>query len=150
MSSPTVVLITGANRGIGRGLLAEFLAKPNHIVIAGNRSPEDETSKSLASLPAADGTKLIVVKIDATVADDPDKAVRELEDSYGIDHLDIVVANAAIALSWPKVSEVQVEDSMYPGCFLIYALSLNHHRPDQGLREQLCLLVGGEAPQLCP
>lgn len=112
MADPTIVLITGANRGIGKGLLAKFLAKPDHIVIAGNRSPEDETSKALASLPTANGTKLIVVKIDATVADDPTKAVDKLKESHGIDHLDIVVANAGIALSWPKVSEVKVEESM--------------------------------------
>lgn len=102
MADPTIVLVTGANRGIGKGLLqvAKILAKPNHIVIAvnpGNRSPEDETSKSLFSLPTADGTKLIVVKIDATVADGPTSTVKELKESHGIEHLDIVVANAAIA-----------------------------------------------------
>jgi NAD(P)-dependent dehydrogenase (short-subunit alcohol dehydrogenase family) len=65
--TPTVVLITGANRGIGKGLLELYLLKPNHLVIAGNRDPEHATSKALATLPTADGTSLLVVKIDATV-----------------------------------------------------------------------------------
>jgi NAD(P)-dependent dehydrogenase (short-subunit alcohol dehydrogenase family) len=65
--TPTVVLITGANRGIGKGLLELYLLKPNHLVIAANRDPEHPTSKALAKLPTADGTSLLVVKIDATV-----------------------------------------------------------------------------------
>lgn len=65
--TPNVVLITGANRGIGKGLLELYLLKPNHFVIAANRDPEHPTSKALAELPTADGTSLLVVKIDATV-----------------------------------------------------------------------------------
>ena len=63
----TVVLITGANRGIGKGLLEIYLLKPNHLVIAANRDLEYPTSKALAKLPTADGTSLLLVKIDATV-----------------------------------------------------------------------------------
>ena len=65
--APTIVLITGANRGIGKGLLELYLLKPNHLVIAANRNPEDPTSKALAELPTANGTSLLVVKNDATV-----------------------------------------------------------------------------------
>jgi norsolorinic acid ketoreductase len=65
--SPTVVLITGANRGIGKGLLGLYLLKPDHLIIAANRDPEDSTSKDLADLPTANGTSLLVIKIDATV-----------------------------------------------------------------------------------
>lgn len=36
---PTIVLITGANRGLGKGLLKRYLALPNHTVIAANRDP---------------------------------------------------------------------------------------------------------------
>jgi len=65
--APTIVLITGANRGIGKGRLKLYLLKPNHFVIAANRDPEHPTSKALAKLATADGTCLLVVKIDATV-----------------------------------------------------------------------------------
>ncbi|KAJ5086872.1 Short-chain dehydrogenase/reductase SDR [Penicillium alfredii] len=107
--APTIVLITGANRGIGKGLLELYLAKPNHTVIAANRTPDDPTSKVLAELPKAEGTILLVTKIDATSATDPTRAVKDLA-SRGINHIDILIANAGIALLWPKVSEVKVED----------------------------------------
>ncbi|KAI9148343.1 Norsolorinic acid ketoreductase nor1 [Paramyrothecium foliicola] len=106
--APTIVLITGCNRGIGRGLLELYLAKPNHTVIAANRDPRAESSQSLLSLPKAEGTSLVLVKIDATVQDDPAEAVKELA-SQGIDHIDIVIANAGIALLWCKVSEVTAD-----------------------------------------
>lgn len=107
--APTVVLISGANRGIGRGLLELYLAKPNHTVIAANRDPNHATSKALADLPKAKGTSLLVIKIDSTVSTDPADAVKQLA-SHGIDHLDIVIANAAVFLAWPLVSELKVED----------------------------------------
>jgi len=106
---PAVVLITGANRGIGNGLLGLFLAKPNHMVIAANRDPDHSSSKDLANLPKAEGTSLFIVKLDATVATDPINAVKQLS-TYGIDHIDIIIANAGIALLWPKVCEVNIED----------------------------------------
>ena len=107
--APTIVLITGANRGIGKGLLETYLSKPNHTVIAANRDPNHPTSKDLSDLPKADGTSFFLAKIDATVSNDPTDAVKQLA-SLGIDHLDIVIANAGIAYIWPKVSEVRVED----------------------------------------
>jgi len=107
--APTIVLITGANRGIGKGLLELYLAKPNHTVIAANRDPNHATSRALADLPKAEGTSLLIIKIDATVSTDPADAVKQLA-SQGIDHLDIIIANAGIAYVWPKVSEVKVED----------------------------------------
>ena len=107
--APTIVLIPGANRGIGKGLLELYLAKPHHTVIAANRDPNHATSKALADLPKAEGTSLLVIKIDATVSTDAVDAVEQLA-SNGIDHLDIVIANAGIAYIYPKVSEVKVED----------------------------------------
>ena len=107
--APTIVLITGANRGIGKGLLELYLAKPNHTVIAANRDPSHATSKALLDLPRAEGTSLLLLKVDATVPTDPSDAVKQLS-TQGIDHLDIIIANAGISYIWPKVSEVRTED----------------------------------------
>lgn len=107
--APTIVLITGTNRGIGKGLLELYLAKPNHTVIAANRDPNHATSKALADLPKAEDSSLLLIKIDATVPSDPAEAVKQLS-SHGIDHIDILIANAGIAYIYPKVSEVKVED----------------------------------------
>lgn len=108
--SPTIVLISGANRGIGRGLLAIYLSKPNHIVIAANRNPSDETSTSLHGLPKGQGSKLFIVKVDSSVESDASEAVKTLVSTHGIDHMDTVIANAGIAAVFPKVSEVKIED----------------------------------------
>ncbi|AEO67936.1 uncharacterized protein THITE_2089433 [Thermothielavioides terrestris NRRL 8126] len=106
----TIVLITGANRGIGRGLLELYLARPNHTVIAAVRDPRHATAQELASLPRGQGTSLVVVKLDLTVPTDPAAAVEALATKHAIDHVDILVANAGIALKWVKVSEVTPDD----------------------------------------
>ncbi|KAJ5189916.1 hypothetical protein N7472_008930 [Penicillium cf. griseofulvum] len=106
---PTIVLITGANRGIGKGILELYLKKPNHFVIAANRDPTHPTSKALADLPTAEGTTLEIIKIDALSPTGPAAAVRAIG-ANGTPHIDILVANAGIGLSWPKVSDVKVED----------------------------------------
>ncbi|PVH81113.1 norsolorinic acid reductase-like protein [Cadophora sp. DSE1049] len=105
----TIVLISGANRGLGKGLLELYLAKPDHIVIAANRDPENAASKALAKLPTGSGSRLIVVKVDASIETDALEAVKTLT-SQGIDHIDIVIANAGVSYAWPKVSELKIED----------------------------------------
>ncbi|CAD6449303.1 d5e9c5fe-a946-4e16-b734-f687950f4079 [Sclerotinia trifoliorum] len=107
--APTIVLISGTNRGIGKGILELYLSKPNHTVIAANRDPNHPSSKALSDLPTAEGSSLIVVKVDATAPTDALEAVKQLE-SQGVDHLDIVIANAGVCYAWPTVSEVKVED----------------------------------------
>lgn len=105
----TTVLISGANRGLGKGLLELYLAKPNHTVIAANRDPENAASKGLANLPTGSGSRLIVVKVDASVEIDALAAVKTLA-TEGIDHIDLVIANAGVSYIWPKVSNLKIED----------------------------------------
>jgi norsolorinic acid ketoreductase len=106
--APTIVLITGTTRGIGKGLLELYLKKPNHIVIAGNRDPSDSKSTSLHSLPKAEGTTLEIVKIEATSPTDAALAADEITAKFG--HIDILVANSGIANLFPKFVDVTIED----------------------------------------
>lgn len=107
--APTIVLISGANRGIGKGLVERYLARDDHTVVAAVRDPNHSTSKSLAELPAGQHSRLVVVKIDSNVETDALEAVEELS-AKGIDHLDLVIANAGVARSFPKVSEVKIAE----------------------------------------
>ncbi|KAI0534839.1 hypothetical protein GGR58DRAFT_504872 [Xylaria digitata] len=107
----TNVLITGANRGLGRGFVEAYLAKPHHIVIAATRDSENESSKKLTEITnKGEGSRLIVVKIDAVDESDAASAVEQLTTREGIQHLDIVIANAGVAYTWPSVAEVKGED----------------------------------------
>jgi norsolorinic acid ketoreductase len=107
--APVIVLITGANRGIGKGLLERYLRRPKHIIIAATRDPEHITSKELSTLPKAEDTSLVVIKLDLLDPEGSNAAVKELA-ILGINHVDILIANAGIALLWVKVSEVRSED----------------------------------------
>ncbi|KAI1392402.1 NAD(P)-binding protein [Hypoxylon trugodes] len=108
--APIVVLISGANRGLGKGLLKRYLAQPDHIIIAANRDPEHQTSKDLADLPAASGSCVIVVKLDAVAESGAADAVEELRAKHGIEHLNIVIANAGVSYVWPSVADAKIED----------------------------------------
>lgn len=105
-----IIFISGANRGIGKGLLQRYLLQPNHVVIAANRDPSHTTSQSLNELPKSEGSRLIIVKVDASSETDAFEAVEQLQKSYGIDHLDLVIANAGMSNVWPTVAALKIAD----------------------------------------
>ncbi|RFU27136.1 hypothetical protein B7463_g9205, partial [Scytalidium lignicola] len=92
---PTI-LITGANRGIGQGLLEAYVLSPNTTVIAAVRDVVN-SEKSLSSVELGTGSKIIIMKIDSASKSDTTDAVEELKTKHGIDSLDIVIANAGIS-----------------------------------------------------
>ncbi|KAI0203372.1 putative aflatoxin biosynthesis ketoreductase nor-1 [Astrocystis sublimbata] len=104
----TNVLITGANRGIGRALAEVYLSRPNHIVICGVRNPD---TTSLRDYEPAAGTKLLVVEIEATSDSCPALAAEAMREA-GISTLDILIANAGInpARIYVPVADMAMED----------------------------------------
>ncbi|KAI6085133.1 hypothetical protein F4821DRAFT_261152 [Hypoxylon rubiginosum] len=105
-NNSTTVLITGANRGLGRALTARFLLQPNTVVVAAVRRPEHATSKSLSELPRGKDTTLINVVIDSTSDTDAQDAVKLLQTKHGINKLDVVVANAGHGTVFGDLSQV--------------------------------------------
>ncbi|CAI7585337.1 unnamed protein product [Penicillium glandicola] len=91
----STILISGANKGIGRGLLAKYLARDNVTLIAAVRNPSSSEATSLFDLPTGKGSRLITIKIDARSNTDAKAAVETLS-SQGVSSLDIVIANAGI------------------------------------------------------
>ncbi|GKT56077.1 aflatoxin biosynthesis ketoreductase Nor-1 [Colletotrichum tofieldiae] len=110
MSSPATYLITGANRGIGRGFVQRILQKPSTTVIAAVRDPSHPTSKALADLPKGPDTKLIVIKLDSAVETDAAAAVGQLREQ-GITSLDLVIANAGIAQGGTSVRNTSIANT---------------------------------------
>ncbi|KAL2867506.1 SDR family oxidoreductase [Aspergillus lucknowensis] len=104
----TTYLVTGASRGLGKGFISAFLQRPDSIVIAGVRNPATQ-SPSLLDLPKADSTTLLIVKLDCASKTDADDAVQSLIRDHAIAHLDVVVANAAIAANYGPASTMPVE-----------------------------------------
>jgi norsolorinic acid ketoreductase len=88
-------LITGANRGIGKVILATYLLRPNNTVIAAVRDVAS-SQKDLASVPVGKDSKLIIIKIDSTSETDPAAAAAELSSKYGIQKIDVLISNAGI------------------------------------------------------
>ncbi|RFU33891.1 hypothetical protein B7463_g2421, partial [Scytalidium lignicola] len=106
----TTILISGANRGIGRGILTNFLARPNTTVIAALRDPSDSSAQELATIPAGENSKLIIVKVDARSETDASDAISLLKSKYGITSLDVVLANSGLLNQYGPVSEVTPKD----------------------------------------
>jgi len=107
MSAP-IYLITGANRGIGLGLAAHYLKQKNTVVIAGVRNPSG--AKELSELKPASGSKLIIVKLDSKSETDAKEAVALLKSKHGINHLDVVIANAGIGKFWGTALETPISE----------------------------------------
>jgi NAD(P)-dependent dehydrogenase (short-subunit alcohol dehydrogenase family) len=84
------VLITGANRGIGRALVDEALKRGAKKVFAGTRS----------WLESAD-PRITPLKLDVTDASQIERAIRE------VDHLDVLINNAGVAI-YDDLSDVDV------------------------------------------
>lgn len=105
-----VWLVTGGARGIGKGFVTTLLQRPGTTVIAATRDPTSSNSKQLSSLNRASESRLIVVKIDCESDTDPKAAVTELQNEHGIDHIDVVIANAAIASPPAPTATASIDD----------------------------------------
>lgn len=101
----TIMLISGAARGIGRGLTEAFAARPSHTIIAAVRDADHSNTKSLASVPCGTNSRIIVVKIDSKSPTDAAAAASELKSRGGISKIDTVIANAAISNCYETVME---------------------------------------------
>jgi len=95
--STTTILITGGNRGLGKGMLTSYLARPNHTVITFVRDPSHSTSQDLSKLPVGANSSLIIIPFDASSDTSPAEAVKILTTKHSISELNVVIANAAIA-----------------------------------------------------
>lgn len=85
-------------------MAAKFVARPATTVIAAVRDPLATSSVALQQLPTGESSRMIIVKIDSASQDDPAAAIRVLRSEHQVQHLDVVIANAAIGKTYPEVS----------------------------------------------
>ncbi|CAN9143741.1 unnamed protein product [Alternaria alternata] len=110
MSSPLTILITGANRGIGFGLVTLYLARPSTTVIATVRDPTSPSSKALQSLPRSPASRLIVINLDLASTESVNVGIQSLTVKLNIHALDVVIANAGIAGTTPPLLSCTTAD----------------------------------------
>jgi len=111
MSDPAVWVVTGANRGIGLGLVKELVARPSTTVIATVRN--DEAAASLSSEPTAPGAQssLHIVKLDFSTAVAPE-VIREQFAAVvpSVRHIDVLVNNAGCSTLMTPTVETAADD----------------------------------------
>ncbi|KAJ6088086.1 hypothetical protein N7499_004268 [Penicillium canescens] len=105
-----VVLVTGANRGIGRGLVAHYLARPDMTVIGAARDVSSANAKELNELSKGEGSHLILVPLSADSPMGATEAVLEIQKQHLVGHIDIVIANAGICNHYGPVEEMTDSD----------------------------------------
>ncbi|KAF2033902.1 NAD(P)-binding protein [Setomelanomma holmii] len=121
MPSAKTFLVTGASRGIGKGLVSIYLSNPNTTVIATVRDPLHPTSQSLLDVPKAAGSNLIVLQIADTASVDAIKsAIASLPTGHGIATLDnrFIDVNAFGTLELLKAVPPLLRSSETPGKFV--------------------------------
>jgi NAD(P)-dependent dehydrogenase (short-subunit alcohol dehydrogenase family) len=94
MTTPPVILVTGASTGFGR-LTAESLARAGHVVAAGMRAVDGRNAAhrdALADLSSREGLTLGAVELDVQSQESVDAAVDTVISAHG--RIDVVVQNA--------------------------------------------------------
>ncbi|KAF9889560.1 hypothetical protein FE257_007270 [Aspergillus nanangensis] len=135
-----IILITGANRGIGKGLAAHYLTQPDTTVIATVREPSANNTKALQALQKAEGSQLLIVSL---VLDNPSsatEAISELQTQHGIGHVDTVIANAGICNHWGLVADMADTD-------VLSHMEVNTLGPLRVFRATASLLQRAETPK---
>ena len=85
-----VVLITGANRGIGLSLLKTFY--DNNLLVIGTF--RTDSGKKIIDSVIKDKSRGMSVKLDVTSKDDLTKSMSEIREKFG--HVNVLINNAGI------------------------------------------------------
>jgi len=105
-----VAVVTGASRGIGRGI-AERLAKDGAAIVVNFTKSADEAEKVVAGIKAHGGTAM-AVQADVSKVDDIRRLFQETKKTFG--RLDILINNAGIFWAKPIVDITEEEyDRMF-------------------------------------
>ena len=106
-----VYLITGANRGLGFGLVLSLLAQSGYTVVATVRNEQakeilqDETKDA----PKGTGSTLEIIQFDFTIAIPPDEVAKAFA-RLNTPHIDVLILNAGRAYPMVPPSETTAED----------------------------------------
>jgi NAD(P)-dependent dehydrogenase (short-subunit alcohol dehydrogenase family) len=96
-ASATIVLVTGANKGIGFETSRQLASSPyNYYVLMASR--DSGRGEAAASSLRKEGLSVEHVVLDVTDDDSITAAASQVNDKYG--HIDVLINNAGIAVEW--------------------------------------------------
>jgi len=103
-----VALVTGAGRGIGKGVALELARRGASVVVnyANSKSSADEVCAAIEALDT--GARAISIQADVSQVSEIHHLFKEARKHFG--HIDIVVANAGIATTMAKTWELSDGD----------------------------------------
>ncbi|KAL2862579.1 uncharacterized protein BJX67DRAFT_295608 [Aspergillus lucknowensis] len=108
MSDTTIVLVTGAARGLGKAFAQLYLSRPKHIVIGTVRDPTASNVQSLRESSTAEGSRLHLFTLESSNSSDYPKLISGIK-ALGINHLDLVIANAGFCPQPAPLATVSTE-----------------------------------------
>lgn len=110
----TNILITGTKAGIGHGLLEHYASLPRTTVIAAIREkPTSDTSQKMISsvIKLDPDSRIVPMQYDASSIDSAVELMNALKKEHAeINHLDLVIANAAFNTQWGVTASVSASD----------------------------------------
>lgn len=114
-SDQTIVLITGANQGLGLEMVKKLAAEnENYLILMAARSKEKVQKAASEIARLANNTKIDTVLLDVTSDESISKAAQTVGDKYG--RIDVLVNNAAIAHATDEAQTFrqQISQSTWP------------------------------------
>ncbi|KAK7990161.1 hypothetical protein PG989_010476 [Apiospora arundinis] len=106
-----VYLVTGANRGIGLGLVKALLARPRTTVVATvrNDATAADLRQELAQTVVAEDSKAEVIVLDLSTAPTPEQVLQALPLAT-VDRIDVLINNAGRMVPMIPVADVAAAD----------------------------------------
>jgi NAD(P)-dependent dehydrogenase (short-subunit alcohol dehydrogenase family) len=118
-------------------LAIAYVLQPNCTVVGSVRDDATPEVAKLQAIPKGEGSRLLLVKIESSSPADASNAVRKME-AAGIDHIDILIANAGVSPPLQPIETVSLEDmastfdvntlgplALYQACHLMLKKSKN-------------------------
>jgi len=139
MSTTERILVTGANRGIGLGLVQQYLKRDNTYVFATCRNPQD--ADELTRLSEANPERLKIIQLDLSDSSSIDQAFEFLQEHQK--GLDVLINNAA--MRFPDKQELF--GSVKADEFL-HSFSVNAVGPFMLVQTCIDLLKAGNNPRI--